>query len=111
MHEGAAESKLLEAARGAGMQTLREECLLRVRDGSTTLEEVIRVTQARHADGAAAGQDADADPDPDNEAPDASAPRPPDDSCTRQYGMTGSRSYRRGADALDTVGVATEIAG
>ena len=79
MHEGAAESKLLEAARGAGMQTLREECLDRVRDGSTTLEEVIRVTLARHADGATAGQDADADPDPDNESPDASAPAPPDD--------------------------------
>ena len=79
MHEGAAESKLLEAARGAGMQTLREECLDRVRDGSTTLEEVMRATLARHADGATAGQDADADPDPDNESPDASAPGPPDD--------------------------------
>ena len=47
MHEGAAESKLLETARGAGMQTLREECLDRVRDGSTTLEEVMRATLAR----------------------------------------------------------------
>lgn len=76
MYEGASESKLVEAARGAGMQTLRGECLDRVRDGSTTLEEVIRVTLARQADKATAGQDA---ADADDEPPNARTPGPPTD--------------------------------
>jgi type IV pilus assembly protein PilB len=41
----AAESKVLDAARQAGMVTLREECLNRVREGETTLEELVRITQ------------------------------------------------------------------
>ena len=47
MHENASEARLLETAKREGMHTLREECLIRVKDGSTTLEEVIRVTMAR----------------------------------------------------------------
>jgi len=39
------EQCLLKAARDNGMSTLREQCLQRVRDGQTTLEEVVRVTQ------------------------------------------------------------------
>jgi type II secretory ATPase GspE/PulE/Tfp pilus assembly ATPase PilB-like protein len=39
------ESTLLAAARRANMTTLREKCLGRVREGLTTLEEVVRVTQ------------------------------------------------------------------
>jgi type IV pilus assembly protein PilB len=41
----ASEPTLVKAAREHGMSTLREQCLARVREGSTTLEEVIRVTQ------------------------------------------------------------------
>ncbi len=41
----APEHMLLAAARRHGMTTLREECLARVREGLTTLEEVVRVTQ------------------------------------------------------------------
>jgi type IV pilus assembly protein PilB len=40
----AAESALLAAARVDGMSTLREQCLAQVREGVTTLEEVVRVT-------------------------------------------------------------------
>ena len=47
MHAGATEMQLIEAAKREGMLTLREVCLDRVTDGSTTLEEVIRVTMAR----------------------------------------------------------------
>ena len=39
------EQAILKAARENGMSTLREQCLQRVRDGQTTLEEVVRVTQ------------------------------------------------------------------
>jgi type IV pilus assembly protein PilB len=39
------ELALLSAAREHGMRSLREECLARVREGLTTLEEVVRVTQ------------------------------------------------------------------
>jgi type II secretory ATPase GspE/PulE/Tfp pilus assembly ATPase PilB-like protein len=45
--ERAPESRLLEAATRAGMTTLRDECLQRVRDGETTLEEVVRITRER----------------------------------------------------------------
>jgi type II secretory ATPase GspE/PulE/Tfp pilus assembly ATPase PilB-like protein len=38
---------LLEAAQRAGTVTLREECLTRVTEGETTLEEVVRLTQER----------------------------------------------------------------
>jgi type IV pilus assembly protein PilB len=41
----ASEPNLLAAARRNGMSTLREQCLARVREGLTTLEEVVRVTQ------------------------------------------------------------------
>jgi type IV pilus assembly protein PilB len=39
------EPTLAKAAREHSMSTLREQCLARVREGTTTLEEVIRVTQ------------------------------------------------------------------
>jgi type IV pilus assembly protein PilB len=38
------EQMLLKIGRENGMTTLREECLARVREGQTTLEEVVRVT-------------------------------------------------------------------
>lgn len=41
----ASEPALLAAARQNNMSTLREQCLARVREGLTTLEEVVRVTQ------------------------------------------------------------------
>jgi type IV pilus assembly protein PilB len=41
----ASETTILAAAREEGMMTLREQCLARVREGTTTLEEVVRVTQ------------------------------------------------------------------
>jgi type IV pilus assembly protein PilB len=41
----ASESTLLARAREEGMSTLRDQCLLAVREGVTTLEEVVRVTQ------------------------------------------------------------------
>src|SRR2546427_4035334 len=41
----ASEQTLLQAARQNQMSTLREQCLARVREGMTTLEEVVRVTQ------------------------------------------------------------------
>ena len=41
----ASEHVLLQAARQHQMSTLREQCLARVREGTTTLEEVVRVTQ------------------------------------------------------------------
>jgi type IV pilus assembly protein PilB len=41
----ASEHALLAVAREHQMKTLREECLARVREGTTTLEEVVRVTQ------------------------------------------------------------------
>jgi len=41
----APEHALLAAARKNDMSTLREQCLARVREGLTTLEEVVRVTQ------------------------------------------------------------------
>jgi len=43
--ERASDIRLAEAARRAGMTTLREECLTLVANGETTLEEVLRVTQ------------------------------------------------------------------
>ena len=45
--ERAPESKLNEAAVRGGMTALREECLARVMEGETTLEEVVRLTQDR----------------------------------------------------------------
>jgi type II secretory ATPase GspE/PulE/Tfp pilus assembly ATPase PilB-like protein len=41
----ASEPTLVKAARENGMSTLRDQCLARVREGTTTLEEVVRVTQ------------------------------------------------------------------
>jgi len=41
----APEHALLPVARRQGLSTLREQCLARVREGLTTLEEVVRVTQ------------------------------------------------------------------
>jgi type IV pilus assembly protein PilB len=41
----ASEHALLASAREHNMRTLREECIARVREGLTTLEEVVRVTQ------------------------------------------------------------------
>ncbi|HVD93763.1 MAG TPA: ATPase, T2SS/T4P/T4SS family, partial [Vicinamibacterales bacterium] len=41
----ASEPTLLKAAREHTLSTLREQCLARVREGTTTLEEVVRVTQ------------------------------------------------------------------
>jgi type II secretory ATPase GspE/PulE/Tfp pilus assembly ATPase PilB-like protein len=45
--ERASESRLAEAAARAGMMALRDECLARVMEGETTLEEVVRLTQDR----------------------------------------------------------------
>jgi type IV pilus assembly protein PilB len=45
--ERAPESRLTEAASRSGMTFLREECLARVTEGETTLEEVVRITQER----------------------------------------------------------------
>ena len=45
--ERAPEPKLAEVAARSGMVALRDECLTRVREGETTLEEVVRVTQER----------------------------------------------------------------
>jgi type IV pilus assembly protein PilB len=45
--ERAPESRLKEAASRSGMVSLRDECLTRVIEGETTLEEVLRVTQER----------------------------------------------------------------
>jgi type IV pilus assembly protein PilB len=44
----ASENRLLEAAVSNGTVTLRDECLARVIDGETTLEEVVRLTQERN---------------------------------------------------------------
>jgi type IV pilus assembly protein PilB len=44
--------RLHEAARGIGMVSLREECLALVRQGETTLEEVLRVTHEWRPDAA-----------------------------------------------------------
>ena len=41
----ASELAMLTAARADGTTTLREQCLAQVREGLTTLEEVVRVTQ------------------------------------------------------------------
>jgi len=41
----APEHALLTCARQHGLSTLREQCLVQVREGLTTLEEVVRVTQ------------------------------------------------------------------
>ena len=42
---GASEHTVLAAAKKNSMSPLREQCLARVREGVTTLEEVVRVTQ------------------------------------------------------------------
>jgi type IV pilus assembly protein PilB len=42
--EGASTSELRETARGNGMLTLRESGLQKIREGTTTIEEVLRVT-------------------------------------------------------------------
>ena len=52
MYERASEAQLFEAARQAGMIPLRDACLARVRDGDTTLEEVLHVTMAGREEGA-----------------------------------------------------------
>ena len=46
--ERAPDATLFEAARRAGLTSLREECLTLVAQGETTLEEVLRVTQERY---------------------------------------------------------------
>jgi len=45
IHDGAAEGKLRDYARTLGMRTIREDGLRWVRDGVTSLEEVLRVTR------------------------------------------------------------------
>lgn len=45
IHDGAGEGKLRNHARAQGMQTLREDGLRWVTDGTTSLEEVLRVTR------------------------------------------------------------------
>ena len=45
MHDGAAESALREHAVRAGMVRLREDGLRWVREGATSLDEVLRVTR------------------------------------------------------------------
>lgn len=46
VHEGADANTLKQTALSAGMMTLRQVALLRAREGVTSLEEVLRVTQA-----------------------------------------------------------------
>ncbi len=46
MHDRSSEVELTEVARRTGFISLRDTCLARVADGTTTLEEVIRVTMA-----------------------------------------------------------------
>jgi type IV pilus assembly protein PilB len=46
--ERAPDARLFDAARRAGLTSLREECLTLVARGETTLEEVLRVTQERY---------------------------------------------------------------
>ena len=41
----ASEHAMLTVARKNDLSSLREQCLARVREGLTTLEEVVRVTQ------------------------------------------------------------------
>ena len=53
MHDRASEIELTEVAKRSGMTTLRDACMARVTDGTTTLEEVIRVTMAGHDEEAA----------------------------------------------------------
>jgi type II secretory ATPase GspE/PulE/Tfp pilus assembly ATPase PilB-like protein len=43
--QGADASRLTEVARRNGMRNLREDGWLKIRDGVTTVEEVMRVTQ------------------------------------------------------------------
>jgi len=45
--ERAPESRISDAAARGGMVALRDECLTRVMEGETTLEEVVRLTQDR----------------------------------------------------------------
>jgi len=45
--EHAPEIKMLEAARRSGMRSLREECLVKVAAGDTTIEEAVRITHER----------------------------------------------------------------
>jgi general secretion pathway protein E len=45
IHDSAAEDRLRDYARAAGMRTLREDGLRWVRDGVTSIEEVLRVTR------------------------------------------------------------------
>jgi type IV pilus assembly protein PilB len=45
--ERAPESRISDAAARGGMVALRDECLMRVMEGETTLEEVVRLTQDR----------------------------------------------------------------
>jgi general secretion pathway protein E len=45
IHDGAAEGRLREHARALGMQSLRQDGLRWVRDGHTSLEEVLRVSR------------------------------------------------------------------
>ena len=53
MHERASEMELTEVAKRSGMITLRDASMARVADGTTTMEEVIRVTMAGRDDEAA----------------------------------------------------------
>ena len=48
------EQAILKAARDSGMSTLREQCLQRVREGVTTLEEVARTAVFLASDDASA---------------------------------------------------------
>jgi general secretion pathway protein E len=45
IHDSAAEDRLRDYARAAGMRTLREDGLRWVREGVTSIEEVLRVTR------------------------------------------------------------------
>lgn len=45
VHEGAAEQVLRQAARGTGMASMRDDGERWVLDGTTTREEILRVTR------------------------------------------------------------------
>ena len=71
MHDRASELELVETARRTGLTTLRDACMPRVDDGTTTLEEVIRITMAGRDD------ETDESPSPDFEMPAPTGEPPP----------------------------------
>ena len=83
MHDQASEIELTVVAKRSGLTTLRDACLARVAEGTTTLEEAIRVTMAGD-DNETLGLDA-----------------PPSSSVPDPYlAVSGLRGRRKGTRAL-----------